>query len=81
MANRRIKYGQGKFGNVELVPQPSDDPDDPLVRYISPEYLLVAHLIQLTSAELANVEERAQLLLADAFCCHDWRLKNDTYDY
>ncbi|KAK3985496.1 major facilitator superfamily domain-containing protein [Cladorrhinum sp. PSN332] len=30
VANRRIKYGQGKFGNIELVPQPSDDPDDPL---------------------------------------------------
>ncbi|KAK0665617.1 major facilitator superfamily domain-containing protein [Cercophora samala] len=27
---RRIKYGQGKYRNVELVPQPSDDPDDPL---------------------------------------------------
>ncbi|KAK4171946.1 major facilitator superfamily domain-containing protein [Triangularia setosa] len=27
---RRIKYGQGKYNNVELVPQPSDDPDDPL---------------------------------------------------
>ncbi|KAK4169922.1 major facilitator superfamily domain-containing protein [Cladorrhinum sp. PSN259] len=30
VVNRRIKYGQGKFGNIELVPQPSDDPDDPL---------------------------------------------------
>ncbi|KAK4663549.1 hypothetical protein QC763_609380 [Podospora pseudopauciseta] len=27
---RRIKYGQGKYSSVELVPQPSDDPDDPL---------------------------------------------------
>lgn len=33
IASRRpIKYGQGKHGRVELVPQPSDDPDDPLVR-------------------------------------------------
>ncbi|KAK4222956.1 MFS general substrate transporter, partial [Podospora fimiseda] len=30
VVNRRIKYGQGKFGSIELVPQPSDDPDDPL---------------------------------------------------
>ncbi|KAM7200777.1 MFS general substrate transporter [Rhypophila sp. PSN 637] len=30
-SNRRpIKYGQGKYRNVELIPQPSDDPDDPL---------------------------------------------------
>ncbi|KAK3306772.1 major facilitator superfamily domain-containing protein [Chaetomium strumarium] len=29
-SKRRIKYGQGKYGRVELVPQPSDDPDDPL---------------------------------------------------
>jgi hypothetical protein len=28
---RTIKYGKGKFSRVELNPQPSDDPDDPLV--------------------------------------------------
>lgn len=28
---RPIKYGKGKFSHVELVPQPSDDPEDPLV--------------------------------------------------
>jgi hypothetical protein len=30
-SRRPIKYGKGKFSHVELVPQPSDDPDDPLV--------------------------------------------------
>jgi hypothetical protein len=30
-SKRPTKYGQGKYGRVELVPQPSDDPDDPLV--------------------------------------------------
>ncbi|KAK4146029.1 major facilitator superfamily domain-containing protein [Dichotomopilus funicola] len=29
-SQRPIKYGQGKYGRVELVPQPSDDSDDPL---------------------------------------------------
>ncbi|KAL7946116.1 MFS general substrate transporter [Trichoderma barbatum] len=29
-ANKPIKYGTGKFSHVELVPQPSDDPLDPL---------------------------------------------------
>ncbi|KAK4103401.1 MFS general substrate transporter [Parathielavia hyrcaniae] len=29
-SRRPIKYGQGRYGRVELVPQPSDDPDDPL---------------------------------------------------
>ncbi|KAK0636579.1 hypothetical protein B0T17DRAFT_587686 [Bombardia bombarda] len=29
-SRRPIKYGQGKYMHVELVPQPSDDPDDPL---------------------------------------------------
>lgn len=29
---RKIKYGQGKYASVELVPQPSDDLEDPLVR-------------------------------------------------
>jgi hypothetical protein len=31
VSRRPIKYGQGKHSRVELVPQPSDDPDDPLV--------------------------------------------------
>ncbi|KAI3397396.1 hypothetical protein diail_10847 [Diaporthe ilicicola] len=26
----RIKYGGGKYATTELIPQPSDDPDDPL---------------------------------------------------
>jgi len=26
-----IKYGKGRHSDVELVPQPSDDPEDPLV--------------------------------------------------
>jgi hypothetical protein len=30
-SKRTIRYGQGKFAGVELVPQPSDDPEDPLV--------------------------------------------------
>lgn len=29
-SRRPIKYGQGKYKHIELVPQPSDDPDDPL---------------------------------------------------
>lgn len=33
-SRRPIKYAQGKFGRVELVPQPSDDPDDPLVSWV-----------------------------------------------
>ena len=31
-SKRTIKYGVGKFAGVELSPQPSDDPTDPLVR-------------------------------------------------
>lgn len=31
-SQKPIKYGCGKYSHVELVPQPSDDPDDPLVR-------------------------------------------------
>lgn len=30
MRKRNIKYGSGKHSTVELIPQPSDDPDDPL---------------------------------------------------
>ena len=28
---RTIKYGTGRYAGIELAPQPSDDPDDPLV--------------------------------------------------
>ncbi|KAK8079633.1 hypothetical protein PG997_007451 [Apiospora hydei] len=30
VSKRSIKYGTGRFARVELVPQPSDDPEDPL---------------------------------------------------
>lgn len=30
-AASRTKYGRGKYSTTELVPQPSDDPQDPLV--------------------------------------------------
>lgn len=29
---KSVKYGKGKYCDVELIPQPSDDSDDPLVR-------------------------------------------------
>lgn len=29
----RIKYGRGKYATTELIPQPSDDPEDPLVSH------------------------------------------------
>lgn len=31
--HRQIKYGRGKYADVELMPQPSEDPEDPLVRF------------------------------------------------
>lgn len=31
-SKRTIKYGTGKYAGVELVPQPSEEPEDPLVR-------------------------------------------------
>ena len=31
VSKRSIKYGKGRFARVELIPQPSDDPEDPLV--------------------------------------------------
>ncbi|RKU48848.1 hypothetical protein DL546_007624 [Coniochaeta pulveracea] len=29
-SKRTVKYGKGKYSNIELNPQPSDDPEDPL---------------------------------------------------
>ena len=62
---RPIKYGTGKNFAVELVPQPSDDPEDPLVGSANSAVrrphlnILLTHL-----SELADLEERTQLLCA-----------------
>jgi hypothetical protein len=32
-SKRTIKFAKGKFSGIELSPQPSDDPEDPLVCY------------------------------------------------
>jgi hypothetical protein len=55
---RPIKYGAGRYRNVELVPQPSDDPEDPLVSRRS--YTLDGGFEITTNTnptELASVEE------------------------
>lgn len=60
-SKKTIKYGTGKHARVELVPQPSDDPEDPLVSAQAKRQVLV----QLTRhPELAHVEKESQLLLA-----------------
>jgi hypothetical protein len=57
------KYGSGRFSNVELVPQPSDDPQDPLVSFpnlpVPGPYDSYLDLL-----ELASMEERTQLGIA-----------------
>ncbi|KAK7957160.1 uncharacterized protein PG986_006382 [Apiospora aurea] len=47
VSKRSIKYGTGRFARVELVPQPSDDPEDPLVSY----------LVVYTSSPQANITQ------------------------
>jgi hypothetical protein len=49
-----IKYGSGKFSHVELVPQPSDDPQDPLVSYLSPTGAKARRLILLRFARTGH---------------------------
>lgn len=54
-----IKYGSGRFSHVELVPQPSDDTQDPLVSHPNlpvpgPDGSYIGLL------ELASMEERAE---------------------
>lgn len=39
---KSVKYGKGKYFDVELIPQPSDDSDDPLVR-LTP---IISHTIR-----------------------------------
>lgn len=33
-SQKPIKYGTGNGAGIELVPQPSDDPEDPLVSFL-----------------------------------------------
>jgi hypothetical protein len=57
------KYGSGKLSHVELVPQPSDDPQDPLVSYPNlQEPGLDGSYLDLL--ELASMEERIKLGIA-----------------
>lgn len=62
--SRRLKYGSGPVP-VILVPQPSDDPNDPLVRKkrVSNETMQT-----LTEAELAIMEARLGTLFSTLFC-------------
>jgi hypothetical protein len=76
-SKRPLKYAQGKFGRVELVPQPSDDPDDPLV--CSPPSFKT-ELLLTTHPELARLEKRAQLLVPAYDGRHDWCHEDDFYD-
>jgi hypothetical protein len=36
---RRVKYAEGRYAGVELVPQPTDYPGDPLVSMPAPPFL------------------------------------------
>lgn len=79
IASRRpIKYAQGRYGRVELVPQPSDDPDDPLVRLIR----VLGGVPKLTtrSPELAEMAKRTQLLVPPDDGRHDRCSENNIHD-
>jgi hypothetical protein len=73
---RKLKYGTGKYAMVELSPQPSDDPNDPLVW--TPCCLLVVVLdrVLISNSELAIMEEEPQLRCAVIHGGHRWRYEN-----
>jgi hypothetical protein len=54
-SKRQIKYGKGRFSNVELSPQPSDDPEDPLVSH----YHLLRYLSMLIVSRTGHSGERS----------------------
>ena len=67
---RTIKYGRGKYSGVELVPQPSDDPEDPLVSSYLRVLAMKVH--KLTFPELAPLAESDQLFCSVAYGSFDW---------
>lgn len=61
--HKQVKYGRGKYADVELMPQPSEDPEDPLVRL--PYYLHFPNpprrqTTYTCNAELAAKSQRSQ---------------------
>lgn len=72
------KYGSGKLSHVELVPQPSDDPQDPLVSYPNlQEPGLDGSYLDLL--ELASMEERIKLGIATLHGLFNRRNENCPY--
>lgn len=66
---KRIKYASGKNSDIELMPQPSDDPDDPLVSpHAAPPQTRSSRLTR-TYTELATMEKRPESGLT---CRHGW---------
>lgn len=75
---RTIKYGRGKHSGVELVPQPSDDPEDPLVS--SYAFLpLTMQVHKLTFSELAPLAEGVQLLCSAADGSFNWSYEDSLH--
>lgn len=72
------KYGSGRFSHVELVPQPSDDPQDPLVSYPNlQEPGPKGSYLDLL--ELASMEERIKLGIATLYGLFNRRNENCAY--
>lgn len=62
-SSRVVKYGRGKNATTELIPQPTDEPNDPLVSWRR-MLLRDATANNMDNTELATLEKRTQLLRA-----------------
>lgn len=66
----RIKYGWGKYATTELIPQPSDDPEDPLVRKRSHLMRCQAHTDAIQSWSNLKKELNLYALLTTVALCN-----------
>lgn len=66
----RIKYGRGKFATTELIPQPSDDPEDPLVRRSSHLKKCLVHTNDIQSWSNLKKEVNLYALLTTVAICN-----------
>ncbi|KAI1386079.1 MFS general substrate transporter [Hypoxylon trugodes] len=72
-SQRTIKYGTGKHANIELSPQPSEDPDDPLNWPLWKKHLNLGALLSMVA--LVGVMKTAYISVNSAIAIEE----NDSY--
>ncbi|KAI1475538.1 MFS general substrate transporter [Daldinia eschscholtzii] len=69
-SQRTIKYGTGKFANIELSPQPSEDPEDPLNWPLWKKHLNLGALLSMVA--LVGTMKTAYISVNSVIAMGEW---------